>query len=239
MPREEAIAMALSPAYAEYRQGILSLVFRRWALEDPAAAHSRLREMRDATDIGLIEIQVIEAWTLRDPDAALNAAQRAVDPNALGMALSAMARRTPGQSLDLATSGTLNLSDADKERLLTAVAGYDPRMAAAEAAAQGPSGAELAESFIYDLARVDPVEAMDWLQQHHPHPGQYYDAIASIFFVHDPAAAFGYLRRMTPGSDRRRFEVVLCRAREINEVSRRESALPQPPPAYAEGFCVR
>jgi hypothetical protein len=239
MPREDAIALALSPDHVEYRQGILSLVFRRWALEDPATAHARLLELADEADIGLIEIQVIEAWTLRDPVAALEAAETASDPNTLGMALGALARRAPAQALDLARSDSLTLSDADREMLLGAVAGYDPRIAAAEAASLGPAGAELAESFIYDLARLDPIEALDWLQQNHPRPGEFYDAIASIFFVHDPAAAFAYLSTMAPGADRRRFEGMLCRAREINEVTRRESTLPQPPPDYAEGFCER
>ena len=38
LPRKEAISMALQPEYEDIRPGILNIVFRMWAMEDPIGA---------------------------------------------------------------------------------------------------------------------------------------------------------------------------------------------------------
>jgi hypothetical protein len=237
LPREEAIALAYLPEYARFRPGILNLVFRMWALEDPPAAHARLLTLAGELDIAPTEIQIIEQWLRFDPPTALAAAAESVRPMVLPMALAAFARQAPTAALEVTHGHAAMLAPAELGLVIGAVAGSDPLLAAEYTASLGAQGAALVEYLIHALARMDPAYALDWLQQHYPDQISWFEGIASVYFIADPARAFAYLEGMEPGSGQRVFADGLCRAMSVNAESRARSALPQPPEGYDLGWC--
>lgn len=229
LPREDAIALAFSPDYQQFRPGILNLVFRLWASEDPVAAHERLLSLSGDVDTGLIEVQVIEAWLRTDPVAAIAAAADSANAQAFEMALRTYAHHNPVAALEAAQEYAARLEEPAWTGILEAVASSNHELAAQHVASLGPSGAYLIDTFIVPFAREHPGEAMDWLLTFFPQQTSHFEAIASIFYIQSPTDAFRYLGGMQQGDTRNVFTVALCQAKSVNEVSRAASALEQGP----------
>ena len=227
LPREDAIALAFSPEYQQFQPGILNLVFRMWAMEDPGAAHERLLSLPGDIDTGRIEVQIIEAWLRTDPDAAIAAAADSENAQTFEMVLRSYAHLNPVAALAAATEYDARLEKPGWTGIMEGVASRNPELAAQHVASLGPDGTYLIDAFIYGFAREYPDRAMDWLLAYVPQQTHHYDAIASIFYIRNPAEAFEYLEGMQQGAARNAFNVALCQAESVNQASRAASALEQ------------
>ena len=239
LPREDAIALAYSAEYDQFRPGILSIVFRIWASTDPIGAHNRLTTLpRDAAVDG-IEMQVIKNWMAQDPRAALTAAVESPNTQAFPMAMNEYAHLDPEKALSIAQEYGSTLGEAEWSGIVRGVADTRPDLAAEHVASLGNDGEYLLGEFIDHLILRDPAGAFDWLLTHFPNNTDHVDAIATAFFVRDPEHAFVYLTQMREGTTKRKFTKSLCQAKAVNEESRAASRLPQPQPGYADGVCPR
>lgn len=237
LPREEAIALAYSSEYSQFRPGILSLVFRFWAEEDPAAAHARLLLLANDFDIAGIEVQIIKRWLLTDASAAIAAAAYSDRAATFEMALRDYAHQDPEAALAATQEYANEMGKAEWTSVIEGVAGRNPRLAAQRVASLGEEGAYLIDGFIGHLIIESPIDAIEWLLAYFPENTDHYDSIASFFFIQAPADAFSYLHEMRDGAAKNAFVAGLCQAKSTNEASRANSGLAQPPPGYAGDTC--
>jgi hypothetical protein len=239
LPREEAIALAYSSEYSQYRPGILSLVFLLWAEEDPPAAHQRLLLLANDFEVAGIEVQIIRRWLLSDASGAMFAAANSDQAETFELALRDYAHQDAVAALEVAQEYGNRMGPAEWTGVIAGVASNNPRLAAQRVASFGEDGAYLIDVFIGGLMVESPTEAIDWLLKHFPENTGHYESIASFFFIRDPAGAFSYLENMRDSAAKDALTAGLCQAKSTNEASRAISVLAQPPPGYAGSTCLK
>jgi hypothetical protein len=225
LPREEAIALAYSPEYSQYQLGILNLVFRIWAEEDPVKAYDRLLSLSNDFDKTLIETQIIERWMLIDPGSAMAAAANSESRQTFELALRVYAHVDPVAALALAQGYGPRVGEAAWTGIVEGVASSNPELAAQYVATLGPDGEYLVDAFIAALAIENPATALDWLLEHFPRQTRHYDSVASFFYIRNPIEAFAYLDQMDDGVAKDAFAKALYQAKSVNEASRAVSGL--------------
>ena len=225
LPRDEAIELASSPEYSQYQLGILNLVFRIWAEEDPVKAYDRLLSLSNDFDKTLIETQIIERWMLIDPGSAMAAAANSESRQTFELALRVYAHVDPVAALALAQGYGPRVGEAAWTGIVEGVASSNPELAAQYVATLGPDGEYLVDAFIAALAIENPATALDWLLEHFPRQTRHYDSVASFFYIRNPIEAFAYLDQMDDGVAKDAFAKALYQAKSVNEASRAVSGL--------------
>ena len=225
LPGEEAIKLANLPVYREYQMGILNLVFRMWALEDPSAAYDRMLVLPEAVDSSLLASSIIEQWLRIDPHNAMAAAANADDAQTFESALRIYAHQDPVNALAITQAYGDSVGKTAWTGVIEGISSSAPELAAEYIASLGTDGEYLIGAFITQLTLKSPATALDWLQANFPRQNKHYDTIASFFYIRNPAEALAYLQRMPDGRAKRAYGRALSRARSVNEESRALSGL--------------
>jgi hypothetical protein len=226
LPREEAIATALQPEYEDIRPGILNIIFRLWSMEDPASAYSGYQSLPTLDYSYLIETQILQQWLRSDLEIALNIAAQSAHEESFRLVLRDAAYIDPVATLSYANTYSENMGRGEWRAVIDNIASNDPQLAAQQVAAMKPEGEYLIESFIYNLAREDSVASIQWLVNNYPNSTEYLEAIASIFYIKDSAAAFEYISRIPAGPLRDSYEQALLKAQEINKTTTYQEDMP-------------
>ncbi len=225
LPRDEAIELASSPEYSQYKLGILNLVFRIWAEEDPVEAYDRLLSLSNDFEKTLIETQIIERWILIDPGSAVAAAANSESRQTFELAFRSYAHRDPVAALALAQEYGTRVGKTEWTGIVEGVASTNPQLAAQYVATLGQDGEYLVDAFIAALAIENPATALDWLLEHFPRQTKHYDSVASFFYIRSPVEAFAYLDQLEDGAAKDALTDALYQAKSVNEASRAVSGL--------------
>ena len=214
LPRKEAISMALQPEYEHIRPGILNIVFRMWAMEDPIGAFEAYESL-PILDYGyLIEAQILQTWSQTDPTTALEIAATSASADTLPLVLRHVAMKNPEAVLSWIDAFYLQIG---REEWRAIIEGLSPQLAARLVANMRPDDDYLIESAVYALAREDVVASLQWLMDYYPERIEYLEAIASIFYIQDSEAAFDFISYLPAGTMRESYEQALIQAQEINQ----------------------
>ena len=223
LPREEAISMALQPEYEHIRPGILNIVFRMWAMEDPIGAHEAYESLPVLDYDNHIEAKILEIWSQTDPTTALEIAAASASADTLPLVLRDVAMKNPEALLSV-TEALLSVTNAvylqigreEWRAIIQGISSNNPQLAARLVANMGPDNDYLIESFIYALAREDVVASLQWLMDYYPEGIEYLEPIASIFYIQDSEAAFDFISYLPAGTMRESYEQALKQAQKIN-----------------------
>ncbi len=219
LPRDEAIATALQPEHEEIRPGVLNIVFRKWAIQDPQGAYTAYKSLPALDYDYLIETQILQNWLRVDLETALELAANSENEETFGLVLRDAAYINPNAALAIARHYESIMDIEDWRSVIEGIASNEPYLAAEQVALMNSEGEYLIESFIYHLARQDIVASIQWLLQNSPDNVQYFESIASIFYIQDANAAFEYVSRIPSGPARDAYEQALLKAQKINEAS--------------------
>ena len=220
LPRNEAIATALQPEYEDIRPGILNIVFRMWSMEDPESAYLAYESLPASEYDYLLESTILEYWLLTDPEAAIAKAANSNNEETFALVMRDAAHKNPRAAI-AATQIFDNKMGRDEWRAVIEGVGSNNSLLASQlVASMQPDGEYLIESFIHGLAREDVVASIQWLLTNSPDNLEFYEGIASIFYIQDSDAAFEYIARLPAGPIGDSYERALLRAQETNGPSR-------------------
>ena len=214
LPRKEAISMALQPEYEHIRPGILNIVFRMWAMEDPIGAFEAYESLPILDYDNHIEAKILQTWSQTDPTTALEIAATSASADTLPLVLRDVAMKNPEAVLSWTNAFYLQIG---REEWRAIIEGLSPQLAARLVANMRPDDDYLIESAVYALAREDVVASLQWLMDYYPEGIEYLEAIASIFYIQDSEAAFAFISYLPAGTMRESYEQALIQAQEINQ----------------------
>jgi hypothetical protein len=215
LPRKEAISMALQPEYEHIRPGILNIVFRMWAMEDPIGAHEAYESLPVLDYDNHIEAIILQFWSQTDPTTALEIAAASASADTLPLVLRHVARKNPEAVLSWIDAFYLQIGREEWRAIIEGIS--SPQLAARLVADMRPDDDYLIESAVYALAREDVVASLQWLMDYYPERIEYLEAIASIFYIQDSEAAFAFISYLPAGTMRESYEKALIQAQEINQ----------------------
>jgi len=227
MPPEQAIATALLPEYESIRPGILNIVFQRWSIQDPENAYAAYESLPTSEYSYLLESQILQYWLLTDPEAALAKAAYSNNEESFALVIRDAAFKNPRAAIAATEVYASKMGSDEWRAVIEGVGSNDSLLAAQLVASMQPEGEYLIESFIYSLAREDVIASIQWLLTNFPDSLEFYEAIASIFYIQDSAAAFEYISRLPTGPIRDSYAQALLRAEETNDPVRYEDATPE------------
>lgn len=220
LPPEQAIATSLLPEYESIRPGILNIVFQRWATTDPESAYLAYESLPAIEYNYLLESTILKYWLLTDPEAAIAKAANSNNEETFALVMRDAAHTNPRAAIAATQIFDNKMGRNEWRAVIEGVGSNNSQLASQLVASMQPGGEYLIESFIYGLAREDVVASIQWLLTNFPDSLEFYEGIASIFYIQDSDAAFEYIARLPAGPIRDSYERALLRAQEINDPSR-------------------
>lgn len=220
LPPEQAIATSLLPEYESIRPGILNIVFQRWATTEPESAYLAYESLPASEHSYRLESQILQSWLLTDAEAAIAKAANSNNEESFALVMREAAFRNPRAAIEATQIFDNRMGRNEWRAVIEGVGSNNSLLASQLVASMQPDGEYLIESFIHGLAREDVVASIQWLLTNFPDNLEFYEAIASVFYIQDSDAAFEYIARLPAGPIRDSYERALLRAQEINGPSR-------------------